>query len=478
LVQNCASLYLNGAKLPSNFVYGCAVAAYQVEGAWNEDGRGPSIWDTYSHAGRCVLNATGDVADDFYRSYPKDLPMFKDKIGINSFSFSISWTRIFPSGRGKVNEKGIQYYINLLNEVKKNGLKTSCTLFHWDMPQALYDEYKSFLSEKLVDDYVNYVKLVFQRLGDKCDYWITFNEPKTTCSGFGVNPSMAPGFPGPRSEMYRCGHTLLLAHAAAVKEYRKTGLKAPIGIKIDVSRDIPFDKNDKKYRDASDRANDFSIGWFVNPLTRGDYPEAMKSLGDELPKFTAEQSRALKGSMDFMGLDAYTASWAAPTPNCTTKSYNWPLCVDEFKTTSNGSSIGIPTGSSWNYLVAEHAIFGGVQLVSERYGTKVPLWISETGMSVIGETSLSLKDKINDNSRIQWYKQTLKWLKVSLDKGYKVSGFVPWSCMDNFEWGQGYSQRFGVIGIKYDAAGKGSQERFTKNSAGYLKSVFKMGGRI
>eukprot|EP01117_Protostelium_nocturnum_P010474 TRINITY_DN376_c0_g2_i1.p2 TRINITY_DN376_c0_g2~~TRINITY_DN376_c0_g2_i1.p2 ORF type:complete len:357 (-),score=88.74 TRINITY_DN376_c0_g2_i1:36-1106(-) len=356
-------------------------------------------------------------------------------------------------------------------------MKTSCTLFHWDMPQALYDEYKSFLSNKVVGDFRNYTRTVFNRLGDKCDYWITFNEPKTTCSGFGPNPGMAPGVKGPRKDIYTCGHNLLLSHAAIVEEYRKTGLKAPIGIKIDVSPGIPY-VNDNVHNTANDRFNDFEIGWFVRPLTKGDYPSAMKSLGSELPTFTSHQSKSLKGSVYFIGMDAYTTTWTVPSTNCAQGSENYPRCVDDFKVDKNGKTVGIPTGSSWNYLNADASVYGGAKLLTERYGTTVPLWISETGMSVIGEVSLPIAQRINDTSRIQWYRETLKAVKKSIDKGYNIKGFVPWSCMDNFEWAKGYTERFGLIGIEYDKTGKGSQKRFPKNSGAYLKSVFAKGNPI
>eukprot|EP01117_Protostelium_nocturnum_P016642 TRINITY_DN663_c0_g1_i1.p1 TRINITY_DN663_c0_g1~~TRINITY_DN663_c0_g1_i1.p1 ORF type:complete len:503 (-),score=139.78 TRINITY_DN663_c0_g1_i1:204-1712(-) len=471
------SIFLDGKKLPQDFVYGCAVAAFQVEGAWNESGKGVSVWDNYCHKGLCALNSTGDVTDDFYHSYKTDLPLFKSVLGVNSFSTSLAWTRFMPSGRSPLNQKGIQFYKNMLDTVKSNGMKASCTLFHWDLPQALFDEYKGMASSKFVRDFRNYAIAAFKALGNRCDYWITFNEPHATCTGYGPNPGTAPGVNGPAKEFYDCGHNLLLAHASAVEAYRATGLKAPIGIKLEGSPAVPFDPTSPSDQRAAKVANDFLIGWFVNPITRGDYPETMrKSMGSMLNTFTKKQSESLMKSTDFMGLDPYTSFWSNEQPKCEVGSPTWPSCVtpvSQFQIAPNGTTIGMPTGTSWNYLTPYNSIVGTLKMMKETYNATFPFWISETGMSRKNEPYLSIAEKINDTeSRVRWYRETLKAVKQAIDLGYNLKGFVPWSCMDNLEWSSGFTQRFGVIGVGYDAAGKGSQSRFVKNSAKYLKSVF------
>jgi len=351
------------------------------------------------------------------------------------------------------------------------------------MPDTLYQEYKGFLSDKFVDDYRAYAKTMFQAFGGMCDYWITFNEPKVTCThGYGPNPEHAPGVKGPVTDWYTCGHNLLLSHAAAAQEHKDAGLKTPIGMKLDHMPLVPFDKNSAEDRAAADRANDFEVGWFVTPIVTGQYPKALvDAYGDSFPKFTPEQSASLKGSIDFLGLDPYTAAWATPIQNCNENvmSNDYPMCVRKFQTTPEGKTIGVPTGSAWNFLDPEDSVYFGLKLLQDRYNTStLPLWISETGMTQINETELPLDRKTDDQPRVEWYRRTLESVKKLIDEGVPVTGFVPWACLDNFEWARGYTERFGVIGIKYDAEGKGSQERFVKKSAEYLKRVLHKGEKI
>jgi len=253
-------------------------------------------------------------------------------------------------------------------------------------------------------------------------------------------------------------------------------------MKLDHMPLVPFNKNDAKDVAAADRANDFEIGWFVSPITTGAYPDALtQAYGSSFPKFTPQQSASLLNSLDFLGLDPYTAAWASPLANCdqNTMSNDYPMCVNKFQTTADNRTIGVPTGSSWNFLDPEDSVYGGLKLLIDRYNTSsLPLWISETGMSQINEPNLPLEQKINDAPRVEWYRRTLHSVKKLIDEGVPVTGFVPWACLDNMEWSMGYTERFGVIGIKYGADGQGSQDRFVKKSAGYLKSVLDKGEKI
>ncbi|XP_059429778.1 cyanogenic beta-glucosidase-like isoform X2 [Corylus avellana] len=319
---------LNRSSFPAGFIFGTASAAYQYEGAAHEGGRGPSIWDTYAHRypGRIKDGSNGDVAVDQYHHYKEDVGIMKE-MGLDAYRFSISWSRVLPKGKlsGGVNRKGIKYYNNLINELLNNGLKPFVTLFHLDLPQALEDEYGGFLSPQIVDDFRDYVELCFKEFGDRVKHWITLNEPWSCSVGGYASGQIAPGrcsswlnmnCTGGDSgtEPYLVAHYQLLAHAAAVQAYKQkyqAAQKGVIGITLNSHWMIPF-SNARHHRNAALRALDFMLGWFLDPLTYGDYPHSMQFLvGKRLPKFTKEQSELVKWSFDFIGLNYYTTNYAA-----------------------------------------------------------------------------------------------------------------------------------------------------------------------
>uniref|UniRef100_A0A0R0HPQ5 Beta-glucosidase n=1 Tax=Glycine max TaxID=3847 RepID=A0A0R0HPQ5_SOYBN len=293
---------LNRTSFPPGFIFGTASSAYQYEGAANEGGRGPSTWDAYSHKypEKISDRSNGDVAVDQYHRYKEDVGIMK-YMNTDAYRFSISWSRILPKGKisAGINQEGIKYYNNLINELLANDLLPFVTLFHWDLPQALQDDYGGFLSPHIINDFQDYAKLCFKEFGDRVKHWITFNEPWSYSMG---------------SEPYLSSHYQLLAHAAAVKIY-KTNYQASqnglIGITLNCHWFIPF-SNDTLDHQAALRALDFMFGWFMQPLTTGNYPETMQSLlGSRLPNFTEEQSKLLIGSFDFVGLNYYTTNYAA-----------------------------------------------------------------------------------------------------------------------------------------------------------------------
>ncbi|KAG9880984.1 putative beta-glucosidase, partial [Aureobasidium melanogenum] len=288
--------------LPKNFLWGFATASYQIEGAPHEDGRTDSIWDTFCRIpGKIAGNENGDVACDSYHRYKQDVKLLKD-MGARAYRFSISWSRVIPLGGRKnaVNQKGLQYYIDLVDELLANGIEPMVTLFHWDLPEALDQRYGGLLNtEEFVADFEQYSRTIFKALGEKVKYWVTFNEP--WCSsilGYNVG-AFAPGRTSDRSksavgdsstEPWLVGHNLLIAHGAAVKIYReefKPSQKGQIGITLNGDWVEPWDPEDPKDIEACQRKLEFSIAWFADPVYHGDYPQSMrKQLGDRLPKFT------------------------------------------------------------------------------------------------------------------------------------------------------------------------------------------------
>ncbi|CAN1761071.1 Beta-glucosidase 24, partial [Linum perenne] len=345
----------------------------QYEGAVTEDGRGPSIWDTFTkkYPEKIRDHSSGANGTDSYHRYKEDVSIMKS-LGFDAYRFSISWSRILPRGTigGGINQQGIDYYNNLINELISNGIQPVVTLFHWDLPQALESKYGGFLSSKIVDDFRGYAEVCFDKFGDRVKQWITLNEPFSyASSGYG-DGSMAPGRCSTASgfnctaggdsgtEPYIVAHHLLLAHAAAVKLYRdkfKVVQKGKIGITLISPWAIPL-TNSNKDRDAASRYIDFQFGWYMGPITSGSYPENMvKLVGKRLPKFLIEESRILKGSYDFLGLNYYTSSYvtdaACPTRNPT---YFTDACVTItiYLVIMNICDV-VQAGSEWLYVYPE-----------------------------------------------------------------------------------------------------------------------------
>ncbi|KAE8037052.1 hypothetical protein FH972_009677 [Carpinus fangiana] len=482
-LNNTASL--NRSSFPAGFIFGTASAAYQYEGAANEDGRGPSIWDSYTHRypGRIKDGSNGDVAVDQYHRYKEDVGIMKE-MGLDAYRFSISWSRVLPKGKlsGGVNSEGIKYYNNLINELLNKGLQPFVTLFHWDLPQALEDEYGGFLSPHIVDDYRDYAELCFKEFGDRVKHWITLNEPWTySVSGY-ANGQFAPGrcsswqnlncTGGDSStEPYLASHHQLLAHAAAVQVYKQkyqASQKGVIGITLVCHWMVPF-SDAKHNRDAALRAIDFMFGWFMDPLINGDYPHSMRSLaGNRLPKFSKEQSKLLKGSFDFIGVNYYTANYAAYAPNLNSGNASYLTdSLANLTTERNGILIGTPAASDWLH-VYPRGFLDLLLYTKEKYHNPL-IYITENGIDEVNNVTLSLEEALVDNQRIEYYYSHLWYLRKAITHGVNIKGYFAWSLLDNFEWNSGYTVRFGINFVDY----KNGLKRHPKLSAHWFKNFLK-----
>ncbi|CAN1263546.1 Beta-glucosidase 24 [Linum perenne] len=386
----------NRTSFPADFLFGTASAAYQYEGGAAEGGKGPSLWDSYTskYPGRIADGSNGDLAVDQYHRYKEDVAIMK-KTGLNSYRFSISWPRILPNGKASegVNKEGIAYYNNLIDELLANGIKPMITLFHWDIPQSLEDEYGGFLSSKVVKDFGDYANVCFNYFGDRVKYWITLNQPLGySVGGYGIG-QLAPGrcsewmnmnctIGDSATEPYIVGHNMLLAHAAVVNLYRHkyhATQKGVVGISQVAQWSIPL-SNSKEDYDAAQRSNDFVIGWFMEPLVTGKYPASMKALvGNRLPKFSKKESKMLKGSFDFVGLNYYTSMYVtsgSPPSN--------PMFASFFTDSRTNSSFvrnGVPIGplqaGTRQYIYAKG--FREVVLyIKEKYNNPI-IYITENG---------------------------------------------------------------------------------------------------
>ncbi|KAI3874980.1 hypothetical protein MKW98_019553 [Papaver atlanticum] len=477
----------NRSCFPAGFTFGTASSSYQYEGAASKDGRGPSIWDTFTHKfpEKILDGSNGDVAVDSYHRYKEDVKIMQE-MGLDSYRFSISWSRILPTGKlsGGVNKEGIKYYNNLINELLSKGVQPYVTLFHWDLPQGLEDAYGGFLSPHIVDDFKDYAELCYKEFGDRVKHWITLNEPWTfsnggyalgnfapgRCSKY-IDPNCTAGHSG--TEPYLTGHYQLLSHAAAVHVYKlkyQASQKGKIGITLVSHWMVPF-SNAKSDRHAALRALDFMYGWFMDPLTFGWYPLSMQSLvGDRLPKFSKEESDMVKGSFDFLGLNYYTGNYAEHVMNANNNinpSYTTDAQAKQ-TTDRKGVPIGLKSGSPWLHVYPQ-GIRSLLHYTKRKYNNPI-IYITENGISEKNDPTLSLKEALKDDLRITYYHGHLYQVQRAIKEGVDVRGYFAWSLLDNFEWNAGYTVRFGINFVDYK---DGLLKRYPKSSALWFKNFLK-----
>ncbi|KAL5721996.1 beta-glucosidase [Ranunculus cassubicifolius] len=467
---------LSRESFPNGFVFGAATSAYQVEGMASKEGRGPSIWDAFVRIpGMIANNATGDVAVDQYHHYKQDVDIMQ-KLNFDAYRFSISWSRIFPDGAGKVNWKGVDYYNRLIDYLLLKGITPYANLVHYDLPEALEKKYKGFLSREVVDDFADYADFCFKTFGDRVKHWMTFNEPRLVAANGYDNGGAPPGRcskpfgncaqGNSATEPYIVTHNLILSHAAAVQRYREkyqAKQKGQVGIVLDIGWSEPLTESvgDKL---ASQRAQDFQIGWYLHPLVYGEYPSIMQEIvADRLPKFTKSEIKMVRGSMDFLGMNHYTTFYVfdphQKKSNVTSYQMDWNV---GFASARKGIPIGSRANSNWLYIVP-WGMYKAVTYIKEHYGNPTVI-LSENGMDDPGY--VTLPKALHDTTRINYYKSYLIQLKKAIDNGAKVTGYFAWSLLDNFEWRSGYTSRFGIVYVDYN-----DLKRYPKMSAYWFKTL-------
>lgn len=463
---------IHAQTFPKNFTWGTASASYQIEGAWNEGGRAPSIWDSFSAVpGRVSKNQTGKVADDFYHRYPEDIEIMK-KFNVKHFRLSISWSRVLPKGTiDQPNPEGIKWYNDVFDALAKAGITPWVTLYHWDLPQALDDKSNKggWLNPDIINKFNDYADFCFKTFGAKVQNWLTFNEINVfTWLGYG-NGIHAPGRCSPErgawckevggggnsaTEPYIAAHNVLLSHATAVKTYRtkyQKTQKGQIGMTMNTGFAYPFNSSNADDVAAVDTYVAFNLGWFADPQVFGDYPEIMKKYitGGRLPTFTAEQKALLKGSMDFLGINHYSSVFVqhTGTPGDAWDNDNrlraGPYDVD-------GHLIGPFAESKWLNVVPK-GLRGLLKWADKRYN-HLPLYIFENGVSCPGESTQPIELAIVDTFRINYLTQYIGQMALAmLEDKVDVRGYFLWSIIDNFEWADGYDVRFGTVYIDYNS---------------------------
>ncbi|CAJ2639071.1 beta-glucosidase 42 [Trifolium pratense] len=459
---------------PSDFIFGVATSAYQIEGASNEGGRGPSIWDAFSHTeGKILDKSNGDVAVDHYHRYLEDIDLIA-KLGFSAYRFSISWSRIFPDGLGtKVNEEGITFYNNVINALLDRGIQPYVTLYHWDLPLHLDESMGGWLNKKIIEYFAVYADTCFASFGDRVKNWITLNEPlQTAVNGYDIG-IFAPGRNENRTvEPYLAAHHQILAHATAASIYRskyKDKQGGQLGLVVDCEwAEANSDKIEDKT--AAARRLDFQIGWFLHPLYYGEYPEVMRErVGDKLPKFSEEDKKILLNSLDFIGLNHYTTRLISHVTECTGENHYYNVQqMERIVEWEGGQLIGEKAASEWLYVIP-WGLRKIINYVSQKY--PAPIYVTENGMDDEEDDSLPLHEILDDKLRVRYFKGYVASVAQAIKDGADVRGYFAWSLLDNFEWAQGYTKRFGLVYVDY----KNGLTRHPKSSAYWFSRFLKDG---
>jgi beta-glucosidase len=433
------------SDFPKDFIFGTATAAYQIEGAANEDGRGPSIWDVFSHTPGKTLNGdTGDVACDHYHRYKEDIQLMKE-IGLDAYRFSISWPRIMPDGKN-INQKGVDFYNRLVDELLKNDIIPFVTLYHWDLPYALYEK-GGWLNPDIALYFRAYATFMFNELGDRVKHWITLNEP--WCSSFlgYYTGEHAPGHQN-LQEAIIAAHNLLRAHGHAVQAFREEVKDGKVGLTNVVMKIEPGDAKPESFLVAS-LVDKFVNAWFHDPVVFGKYPEEAVALYTEKGLQVPDSDmNIISTPIDFFGVNYYTRT----------------LVVFDMNNPLGFSYVqGDLPKTEMGWEIYPQGLFDMLVYLRERY--KLPLYITENGMA--GPDKLG-NGRVHDNYRIEYLEKHFEKALEAINAGVDLKGYFIWSLMDNFEWAYGYSKRFGIIYVDYN-----TQKRILKDSALWLKEFLK-----
>jgi len=450
---------LQAFKDKPGFLWGTATAAYQVEGAWDIDGRQMSIWDHFTHdkgKGHVYADETGDRACEFYKRWKEDIERL-DEFGFNTFRLSIAWPRIFPlgpDGKHHPNPLGVQFYKEVIARLIEKDLAPSVTMYHWDLP----DDF-DWLNDTVVDGFAEYADFLWETFPE-VKHWITFNEPSTFCNQGYKDGSHAPGVVS-TTAYWKCGHNVLRAHAKAWNIWKtkyQPDNSAVVGITLNYEWGFAWNTSNPADWTAAQLHHDFGVGWWADPVfLTGDYPESLRRIvGDDLPTFTEEEKTSLKGSSDFFGMNIYSGTFVKSTGVDTYSST--PIAID-------GNKIGPRADSEWLWVVPT-SIREYLKYIHKRYDLKA-IYVTENGVDVPGEVGASLQTAINDTFRTDYYRAYLdQAAQAVMEADIPLKGYYAWSLLDNFEWADGYRYRFGLTYVNYT-----TQKRYTKDSGRWFRHL-------
>ena len=464
-------------KFPKDFLFGAASASYQVEGAWNEDGKGISNWDVFSKIeGKTFEGTNGDVAVDHYHRYKEDVKLMAD-MGLESYRFSVSWPRIIPDGDGEINQKGLDFYNNLIDECLKYGIVPFVTLYHWDMPQKL-EEQGGWTNKKTIDAFVKYANICFKAFGDRVKHWITFNEAVVFTSSAYIKGAHPPGIQNDPEKYFLATHNVFVAHAKTIIDYKALRQFGEIGITHVFTPSFSIDKNEDNIK-AMYHANQYEINWFYDPILKGRYPEYVVKQLDEKgysPNWTEEELRLIEKAAsknDFIGMNYYQPQRVMKndcfeeverTRESATGAPGIPSFDGVYKTVMMGDKVY----TKWGWEIAPDAFLEGLETFRDNYGD-VKIYITENGL---GDQDLIVEGEILDVPRIKFIEAHLKSLKKAIEKNINVKGYYAWSATDLLSWLNGYKKQYGFIYVDH----KNNLDRKIKLSGYWYKTVIEERG--
>ncbi|MFD1466517.1 glycoside hydrolase family 1 protein [Lapidilactobacillus mulanensis] len=475
---------------PENFLWGAASAAYQIEGAYQEDGKGISIWDTYAHTpGNTYQGTTGDVAIDHYHHLEEDVALMA-KMGLKAYRFSVAWSRIIPDGEGTVNEAGLDFYRRLIHELRKNKIEPVLTLYHWDLPQALQDKYAGWESRQTIVAFKKYCEVLFKAFKDDVKYWVTFNEQNVfTSMGYrwGTHPPKLKNI----KKMYEANHIINLANAEAINLFHELVPKGLIGPSFGYGPVYPL-TGDPQDVLASVNADDFNNNWWLDVYCRGEYPYFMlKQLQKAkiAPNITEADRKLLKSAKpDFLGINYYHGGTVqtnrlekqAETANqkdfSATDPYLMQPEADQAQSPEipmfNSVSSPYLAKTEWGWEIDPIGFRIALRQVYEKY--RLPIFVTENGLGAMDK----LEDgQIHDSYRIKYLQEHLLAMKEAITDGVEMIGYCAWSFTDLLSWLNGYRKRYGFVYIDRDDNGERTQQRIPKDSFKWYQKIIAENGK-
>ena len=443
-------------RFPEGFLWGCATSAYQIEGSPLADGAGPSIWERFVHTPGLTHNGdTGDVACDHYRRWADDVALMRS-LGMQAYRFSISWSRILPTGKGLVNPAGLDFYDRLVDTLLANNITPLITLFHWDLPAAL-DDQGGWLNPDIARWFAEYADVMFRRLDDRVTRWTTLNEPWVVSDGGYLHGALAPG----HRSLYEAPiatHNMMRAHGAAVQAYRATG-KHQIGLVVNLEPQAPA-SDDPADQAAAKRMDAYMNRQYLDAALRGSYPEELAEIfGAAWPNWPASDFELIKQPLDFLGVNYYTRNVRRHDPRA------WPV---------HAAPVRLPqatyTETSWE--VCPPAFTELLVWIKDRYGD-IPLYILENGAAFFDPPTAAEDGRVRDPLRVSYLRAHIRAVHDAIGRGVNVRGYMVWSLLDNLEWSLGFSKRFGIVHVNF-----ATQERTPKDSARYYGRVIASHGAV
>lgn len=440
-------------RFPAGFVWGAATSAYQIEGSPLADGAGPSIWQRFAHTPGMMANGDhGDVACDHYRRYKDDVQLMR-RLGLQGYRFSIAWARVLPEGTGRVNQKGLDFYSRLVDELLANGIEPNATLFHWDLPAAL-DDRGGWLNRDIAHWFAEYAEVMFKALDGRVKRWSTINEPWVVTDGGYLHGALAPGHRS-KYEAPIAAHNLMRASGAAVQAYRAAG-RHEIGVVFNIEPKYPASQSAEDIA-AARRAHAYMNEQFADPALLGSYPPALKEIfGDAWPEFPAEDFQLTKQPVDFVGINYYTRSVVKHDDD------GYPCHASRVRQAN-------VTHTETDWEVYEQGLVDTLMWFKHRYGD-LPLYITENGAAFY-DPPVAEGDVVEDPLRIAYLRKHLRALHECIEAGVNLKGYYAWSLLDNLEWSLGFAKRFGLYHVDY-----ASLKRTPKASAKFYAKVIETNG--